>query len=62
MDPAPTVQPLPLRELMPALMLGALLMLTIYLVAYDQGAISQAGSTLHELLHDGRHLLGVPCH
>lgn len=40
---------------------GALLLLT-YLVAFDQGAVSQSGTYLHELMHDGRHLLGVPCH
>jgi len=62
MQPAVTVQPLPLRELLPALLLGALLVLMIYLVQYDQGVISQSGSLLHELMHDGRHLLGVPCH
>jgi hypothetical protein len=33
-----------------------------YLVAFDQGAVSQSGMYLHELMHDGRHLLGVPCH
>ncbi|GGK66946.1 hypothetical protein Ppa06_23600 [Planomonospora parontospora subsp. parontospora] len=38
------------------------LLLLAYLVAFDQGAISQAGNYLHELMHDGRHLLGVPCH
>ncbi|WP_449065231.1 CbtB domain-containing protein [Planomonospora algeriensis] len=38
------------------------LLLLAYLVAFDQGAISQAGDYLHELMHDGRHLLGVPCH
>jgi hypothetical protein len=43
------------------LTVGALLMLA-YLVAFDQGAISQSGMYLHELMHDGRHLLGVPCH
>jgi len=62
MDPAAAVQPIPLRELAPALLLGLLLLLTIYLVQYDQGVISQTGSFLHELMHDGRHLLGVPCH
>jgi len=62
MDPAATVQPLPLRQLLPALLLGLLLVLAIYLVQYDQGALSQTGSFLHELMHDGRHLLGVPCH
>lgn len=62
MDPAATVQPLPLSQLLPALLLGLLLVLAIYLVQYDQGALSQTGSFLHELMHDGRHLLGVPCH
>jgi hypothetical protein len=62
MEPAATVQPFPLRDLLPALLLGALFVLTIYLVQYDQGIVSQSGSFLHELMHDGRHLLGVPCH
>ena len=38
------------------------LLLLAYLVAFDQGAVSQSGMYLHELMHDGRHLLGVPCH
>jgi len=62
MQPEATVKPFPLRELMPALLLGLLFVLTIYLVQYDQGVLSQTGSFLHELMHDGRHLLGVPCH
>ncbi|MDF3307520.1 hypothetical protein CJ179_23140 [Rhodococcus sp. ACS1] len=37
-------------------------LLTLYLVGFDQGAISRSGMYLHELMHDGRHLLGVPCH
>lgn len=37
-------------------------LLTLYLVGFDQGAISRNGMYLHELMHDGRHLLGVPCH
>ncbi len=39
-----------------------LMLLLTYLVAFDQGAVSQTGMLLHELMHDGRHLLGVPCH
>jgi len=39
-----------------------MLLLLAYLVAFDQGAVSQSGMYLHELMHDGRHLLGVPCH
>lgn len=38
------------------------LILMAYLVAFDQGAVSQSGMLLHELMHDSRHLLGVPCH
>ena len=62
MDRTAAVAPFPLRELVPALLLGLLLLLAIYLVQFDQGAVSQSGSFLHELMHDGRHLLGVPCH
>lgn len=39
-----------------------LMLVVAYLVAFDQGALSQSGMYLHELMHDGRHLLGVPCH
>ncbi len=38
----------------------------LWLVTMEGSAVSQAvGGTatfLHELFHDGRHLLGVPCH
>lgn len=37
-------------------------LLVLYLVGFDQGAVSRSGMLLHELMHDGRHLLGVPCH
>ncbi|MCQ4122437.1 CbtB domain-containing protein [Rhodococcus tibetensis] len=37
-------------------------LLMLYLVGFDQGAISRSGMYLHELMHDGRHLLGLPCH
>jgi hypothetical protein len=47
--------------LMMALALGLL-----YAVTFDTGALSShvasSGMYLHELFHDGRHLLGVPCH
>lgn len=54
--------PIPLRDLRPALFAAAFALVVLYLVSFDQGALSQSGSTLHELMHDGRHLLGVPCH
>lgn len=35
-------------------------------VMMEAGAVSsalgQSGLLLHELFHDGRHLIGVPCH
>ena len=38
----------------------------LYAVTFDNGLLSSQVSTstmyLHELFHDGRHLLGVPCH
>ena len=50
------------RVLWTAVAVVAGLLLLAYLVAFDQGAVSQSGMYLHELMHDGRHLLGVPCH
>jgi hypothetical protein len=55
-------QPIPLADTWPALLLATLLLLALYLVQFDQGALSLTGTFLHELMHDGRHLLGVPCH
>jgi Probable cobalt transporter subunit (CbtB) len=54
--------PIPLRGFRYWLLAGVALLLIGYLVMFDQGAVSQAGPYLHELMHDGRHLLGVPCH
>jgi putative cobalt transporter subunit CbtB len=44
---------------------AALLALAVYyFVGVDQGALSIFGSDarIHELVHDGRHFLGFPCH
>ncbi|WP_068280370.1 CbtB domain-containing protein [Aldersonia kunmingensis] len=53
-------------EPMLALLIAAgtvlLALITLYLVGFDQGAISRSGMYMHELMHDGRHLLGLPCH
>jgi hypothetical protein len=61
---SPTVAPIPLSELMPwAIFGGVVMLLLLYLVGLDQGATAMfSGSMLHEFLHDGRHLLGFPCH
>jgi len=52
------------RELAPwALFFGLLAVVAIYFVSAEQGATSIfAGTAIHEWVHDGRHLLGFPCH
>jgi hypothetical protein len=48
----------------------ALLALLLVGIGYEQGLIVQVllggaadtSNVLHELFHDGRHLLGFPCH
>jgi hypothetical protein len=46
-----------------ALFGGLLMLLLIYFVGAEQGATSLIhGRMVHEFVHDGRHLLGFPCH
>jgi hypothetical protein len=56
--------PISLGELLPWGVFGGLLcLLAIYFVSAEEGATSLiAGMYIHEFLHDGRHLLGFPCH
>lgn len=55
---------IPVRQLLPWAVLGLLLAaLILYFVGAEQGATSLlSGGYVHELTHDGRHLLGFPCH
>lgn len=55
---------IPLAELLPwAIFGGLLLILALYFVGAEQGATSLfSGMYVHEFVHDGRHLLGFPCH
>lgn len=52
------------RELLPyAAFAGIILMILIYFVGAEEGALSLiGGSSVHEWVHDARHLLGFPCH
>ena len=58
------VPSIPLAEIAPwALFFGLLGALVIFFISADQGAVSiPAGTAIHEWVHDGRHLLGYPCH
>ncbi len=63
---SPSIPPvaLPLREIWPWLLfVGLLCLIAIYFVGAEEGATSLiSGSYVHEFVHDGRHLLGFPCH
>ena len=56
--------PFPIRDIVPwALFVGLLSVLAIYFVGAEEGATSLIkGMYVHEFVHDGRHLLGFPCH
>ena len=60
-EPVPVAS---VRELLPyALFAGLILLIVIYFVGAEEGALSLvSGTPVHEWLHDGRHLLGFPCH
>jgi hypothetical protein len=59
--PVPTVS---VGALTPWLLFATLLVLVaMYFVGAEQGATSLlSGTVVHEWVHDGRHLLGFPCH
>jgi hypothetical protein len=61
--PDVAIKPIPLREVLPWLVFGIVLLLAIYFVGAEEGATSIIpGMYVHEFVHDGRHLLGFPCH
>ena len=60
---APVIRPIPLREVLPWTLFALVAMLALYFVGIDEGATSLIpGNMVHEFVHDGRHLLGFPCH
>lgn len=62
--PAPIPVQIPVREILPwAVFVGVLAMVLLYFVGAEQGVASiVSGHYVHEFVHDGRHLLGFPCH
>ena len=56
--------PFSFGQVMPWLIFAAMLLLVaLYVVSAEQGATSIfSGTAVHEWVHDGRHLLGFPCH
>lgn len=62
----PIVVSLPSAALRLALLalLALLAIFVYYIVGIDEGMTSVFGrtTTVHEMVHDGRHFLGLPCH
>ena len=58
------VPAIPVRQILPWAVFVVLLgMIAMYFVTAEQGAFALfSGSGVHEWVHDGRHLLGFPCH
>ncbi len=46
-----------------AYLIAVVSLITLYLMLQDNGALlSGIAPYVHEFTHDGRHILGVPCH
>jgi Probable cobalt transporter subunit (CbtB) len=62
--PHPIPVRIPLREILPwAIFMSFLALILLYFVGAEQGATAiLSGHYVHEFVHDGRHLLGIPCH
>jgi hypothetical protein len=62
----PALRPLaaPIRVPAWAWLLVAVALLALYLLLQENGAVLTANQAMyvHELTHDARHALGVPCH
>jgi hypothetical protein len=58
------VPSIPIAELAPwAAFFFLLAAIVLFFISADQGIISiPSGNAIHEWVHDGRHLLGYPCH
>lgn len=61
--PAPAAA-IPLSDIAPwAVFATVVALILLYFVSTEQGAFALFdGMYVHEFVHDGRHLLGFPCH
>jgi hypothetical protein len=64
LSPATESVAIPVRHVLPwVIFVGALLLVALYFIGAEEGATSLLNSMyVHEFVHDGRHLLGFPCH
>lgn len=62
--PAVETPSIPLGQIAPwALFFGLVAVVVVFFISTAQGAVAfPSGIAIHEWVHDGRHLLGFPCH
>jgi len=62
--PGGTGTAIPLADIAPwAVFAAVVALILLYFVSTEQGALALfEGMYVHEYVHDGRHLLGFPCH
>jgi hypothetical protein len=62
--PEVVATPIPVGQILPWAVFGGLIMLlALYFVGAEEGATRIFSNLeVHEFVHDGRHLLGFPCH
>jgi hypothetical protein len=55
---------IPVAKIVPwAVLFGLFALLALFFISTEQGAVSMlSGTSVHEWVHDARHLLGYPCH
>lgn len=53
----------PVRVPLWARLAAALAIVAVYMLTLDNGLVlARSAGTVHELFHDARHFVGVPCH
>lgn len=62
--PQAVATPIPIGQVVPwAIFGGIIMLLALYFISTEEGAMRlMSGLEVHEFVHDGRHLLGFPCH
>ncbi|WP_370156408.1 CbtB-domain containing protein [Ferrovibrio sp.] len=54
---------IPSLDIVSGLLFGTLMLLMLYFIGIEEGAATVIHeAAIHEFVHDGRHLLGIPCH
>ena len=63
-SPEVEIPTIPVGQLAPwAAFVFLIAAIVLFFISADQGIVSiPSGNAIHEWVHDGRHILGYPCH